>query len=403
MLKQLRLKFICINMAIVTVMLFVIFGMVLHFTKINLEAETLYMMESVAANPLHLGRPSDLPEEVRLPYFALDIGVRGEMIAAGGGYYDLSDKKFLAQLVKAATSSEKQTGIISEYNLRFYWTGSPSGQRLVFADISSEVSTMDNLLRNCLVIGGISFLAFLVISILLARWAVKPVDEAWSQQRRFVSDASHELKTPLTVIMANAELLQSPEYSKESRAQFSASILTMSQQMHKLVESLLELARVDNAAGSMVYTKVDFSTLVADAMLPFEPVFFEKGLQLQGEIEPGIVVKGSDVHLQQMMEILLDNAQKYSVSPGEILVMVKKQNRHCLLSVSNPGETISPEDLKNIFKRFYRVDKARSRTGSYGLGLSIAERIVTIHKGKIWAASAGGVNTFYVQLPVLNK
>lgn len=401
MLRRLRIKFICINMAIVTVMLCVIFGLVLYFTQANLQADSIRMMQSIASSPIQLGRPGDRGKEVRLPYFTLETDLQGEMLAAGGGYYDLSDKEFLHELAAAALDSGQQTGVIKEYNLRFYRVSSLNGQYLVFADISSEVNTMEALVRNCLMIGVLSFLAFLGISILLARWAVKPVDKAWAQQRQFVADASHELKTPLTVIMANAELLQSPDYPEASRAQFSASILTMSKQMRKLVESLLELARVDQGADRMLLAKVELSSLISDALLPFEPIFFEKGLTLTGEIEPDLVVRGSESHLQQVAEILLDNAQKYSSPQGEVLVTLKKQNRHCLLTVENPGEEISPADLKNIFKRFYRIDKARSGSGSYGLGLSIAEGIVHSHKGKLWAESAGGINTFFVQLPCL--
>lgn len=401
MLKRLRVKFICINMAIVTVMLCVIFGLVLFFTQANLQEDSIHMMQTIASSPIQLGRPSNQGEEVRLPYFTLETDPQGEMLTAGGGYYDLSDEDFLRDLAKTAVSSGQQTGVIQEYNLRFYRVVSHSGQYLVFADISSEVNAMKALVRNCLAIGVLSFLAFLGISILLARWAVKPVDRAWAQQRQFIADASHELKTPLTVIMANAELIQNPDCPPASRARFSASILTMSRQMRKLVESLLELARADQDAEHMLLDKVDWSELIENALLPFEPIFFEKGLTLTGQIEPGILVRGSGSHLQQVTEILLDNAQKYSAPQGEVLVTLKRQNRHCLLTVANPGEAISPEDLKNIFKRFYRVDRARSSRGSYGLGLPIAEGIVHSHKGKLWAESAGGINTFFVQLPCL--
>jgi len=137
-------------------------------------------------------------------------------------------------------------------------------------------------------------------------------------------------------------------------------------------------------------------------VLPFEAVYFERGLSLLGETEENIRVKGSEGHLRQVVDILLDNAQKYSLPGGTVEVWLKKQGRGgCLLTVSNTGPEIGKEDLKNIFKRFYRVDQARTHDGSCGLGLSIAEGIVTEHKGKIWAESANGVNTFFVQLPAL--
>lgn len=401
MLKRLRIKFICINMAIVTVMLGIVFGLVLHFTKSSLESESIRMMQAIAMDPLQLGRPNESSQEIRLPYFTLQIGYRGELVAVGGGYYDLSDEGFLNELIHLAFSSEAQTGVISEYNLRFCRIVTPSTQCLVFADISSERSTIRNLVQTCLLIAAVSLLAFFLISLLLARWAVKPVDRAWTQQRQFVADASHELKTPLTVIMTNAELLQTPGYDEPSRQQFAGSILTMSRQMRGLVEGLLELARVDTGAANTAFSRLDFSKLISDAVLPFEPIFFEKGMELFCQIDRDIWVRGSTQHLNQLLDILLDNAQKYASPQARVTLSLTRQSwAHCLLTVSNPGAEISPDDLKNIFKRFYRVDRARSMDHSYGLGLSIAERIVKSHHGKIWAESANGSNTFLVQLPI---
>lgn len=400
MLRRLRIKFICINMTIVTVMLCVMFGLVFHITRQNLEMQSLQMMHTIAAEPFRPGRPNERPEQVRLPYFTLEFGPHGELIADGGGYYDLSDEEFLQELTHAVNASGGQTGVLSEYNLRFCRVQTPKTQRLVFADMSSEQAILTDLVQTFLFIGALSLLVFFVVSLFLARWAVKPVDQAWNQQRQFVADASHELKTPLTVILTNAELLQDPDCDEKSKAQSAASILTMSHQMRGLVESLLELARVDNGMIQKAMTRVEFSQLCSDAILPFEPLFFEKGLGLESQIEPGLRLTGSEAHLRQVLDILLDNAMKYSAPQGTVHVLLRRQGSHCALSVSNPGDPIPPQDLKNIFKRFYRADRARSMNHSYGLGLSIAEHIVQEHRGKIWAESAGGRNTFYVHLPL---
>ena len=151
----------------------------------------------------------------------------------------------------------------------------------------------------------------------------------------------------------------------------------------------------------MVFSLLDLSQLTADSLLPFEPVFFEKDLLLESNLESGLFVKGSEEHLHQVVDILLDNAAKYSAPGGTVRVALKRQGSGCLLSVSNPGEEIGKEDLKNIFKRFYRIDKARAMNHSYGLGLAIADSVVKEHGGKIWAESEKGVNTFFVQLPAL--
>lgn len=403
MIKRLRIKFVCINMTIVTVMLLIIFGMVLHFTQGSLEEQSIRTMQSLMENDrAYFGRPGETTEEVQLPFFFVSIGFNGELMAASGGYYDLSDKAAILKIILLACDTEEETGLLQEYNLRFYKKTTPFGQSIVFVDISSEQATMQSLVKSCIFIGLISLSLFLGLSFLLALWAIRPVEKAWNQQRQFVADASHELKTPLTVIMTNAELLQSPGYGEEDRSRFTDSILTMSHQMRGLVESLLELARVDNGSAKMVFSELDFSELVSDGLLPFEPVYFEKELTLESEIEEGLHVKGSQTHLKQVLDILLDNAAKYSALNGTVTVRARRQGSHCLLSVASQGEAISREDLKNIFKRFYRIDKARSMNHSYGLGLSIADSIVKEHGGRIWAESSGGVNTFFVQLTAIH-
>lgn len=399
MIKRLKLKFICINMVIVTAMLLVIFGTVLHFTQANLEQQSERMLQSVLESRGH-PRPGELSGQAQLPYFYVSVNSFGELSATFSGYYDLTDTDALQEIISLTLSDPAQSGVLKDCGLRFLKRTTPFGQSIVFADMSSELATMGSLVKNCVIIGIASFIAFLGLSFLLAGWAVKPVESAWNQQRQFVSDASHELKTPLTVILTNAELLQQGGYAEEDREKFVSSILTMSHQMRGLVESLLELARVDNGGQNMVFSRLNYSELVTDALLPFEPVYFEKGLLLESEVAEGVFVKGSAQHLKQVLDILLDNASKYAAPDSTVQVTLRTQGAHCLLSAANPGEEISKEDLKNIFKRFYRVDKARSMNHSYGLGLAIAEGIIHRHNGKIWAESGGGINTFFVQLPL---
>ena len=399
MIKKLRIKFVAINMAMMTVMLCVILGMVYNFTANNLVTENISMMKTIAGNPFQMGRPGEFSQDFKLPYFALQIGHRGELISTGGGYYDLSDKELLGELIEESLGSGRETGVIEKHNLRFYQTKNMTGTVVVFTDMSSEQATLRNLLETSAFIGVLSFFGFLGISIFLSLWAIKPVEKAWVQQKQFVADASHELKTPLTVIMTNSELLQNPDYSPEEKAQFSQSIFTMAHQMRYLVERMLELARADNQQKQIVMTPVDFSNLVLGAAFSFEGVFFEKGLNLESHIEPNLCVKGNAQALQQVVDILLDNAQKYSYPSGETVVRLYSTGYNkCRLTVTNPGPPIAQEDLTNIFRRFYRVNKARSRDGSFGLGLPIAQNIVEQHHGKIWAQSDGGYNTFSVEL-----
>ena len=399
MIKRLRLKFIVINMGIATILLSAILGLVFYFTSANLETESIRMMERIASQPFQMNAPGELGEDVRLPFFTLQLGPHGELLDASGGYSALSDAALLGGVAQAAAASPRRLGVLEEYNLRYYRSDAPMSRFLVFADISSERATLDGLRRTCLLIGGLSFLAFLWVSVLLSKWAVRPVERAWQQQRQFVAAASHELKTPLTVIMTNAELLQD-EADEARRSTFSSSILTMSRQMRALIEQMLELARTDSAESHLVLRPVDLSGLTARSLLPFEPLFFEQGLTLISQVDEGITVSGDEEALRRVLEILLDNAQKYSSPGGETQVTLHRRGRnHCALTVANQGEPIPPEARRQIFQRFYRADPARSRNGSFGLGLSIAEGIVAQHHGTIDVTCAGGFNRFRAELP----
>lgn len=401
MIKRLKIKFVCINMAIVTAMLCVILTLVIFFMSMGMEIQSRNQMQAIMENTFRPGWHLDGRQAAWRPHFVVKVGARGEILALDSGYFEEMEESVILELTAAVLLDQNETGTLMEHELRFQKKPAIYGQTVIFMDMSGEIATMENLVKTCIFIGVISFGCFLIISVLLARWAVKPVESAWNQQRQFVADASHELKTPLTVIMTNTELLQSPLYSEAERSVFIGSILTMSRQMRGLVESLLELARVDNGTTKMYLSEMDFSEVVSDGLLPFEPLYFEKELLLESDVEEGIRIRGSAAHLRQVLDILLDNGAKYAIAPGTVVVKLKRQGNHCLLSVSNPGERIGREDLKNIFKRFYRVDKARAMNHSYGLGLSIAESIVKEHGGKIWAESEGGINTFFVQLNVV--
>ncbi|MGM9614938.1 MAG: sensor histidine kinase [Oscillospiraceae bacterium] len=389
-------------MTIVTIMLCAIFGLVLRFTSASMEKESIDMMQSVALHPHQLGVPGQGSPGVWLPHFTLQQGPGGELLVSGGGYYDLTDQGLLEELF--TLSADQKSGVLSDYNLRFIRIVTPTTQCIVFADISSEVSTLNHLFQNCLVIGIVSFILFLIVSILLAHWAVRPVETAWEQQRQFVADASHELKTPLTVILSNAQMLSENGEDPELQGKLTANILTVSRQMKDLISKLLNSAQVDQGAGVMDFAPFDLSETVSNALLPFDSVFYERELELDSAIEPHIRISGSQPHITQVVDILLDNAQKYSIAHGRTCVTLQNHNKKsCLLTVANEGRAMSDRELKNIFKRFYRADAARERTGSYGLGLSIAEGVVKAHKGKIWAESKGGVNTFFVQLPTTTE
>ena len=376
------------TMAIFTVLLCVILGLVIHFTGQTLQADSIRALRQAAQESIQPG----IPGQLRQPCFLVRVTPWSQSIQNTGGF-DLSDSRMLADIMSQAAASEAELGVLVEYDLRFYRLQRPGELTLVFMDISGEKAALSNLTWTCLGIGMLSAALFWGISILLARWAVRPVERAWAEQRQFVADASPELKTPLTVILTNAELMQT-----EPDPQYARSVLTMATRMRALVESLLELARVDNGAVRAAFEDTDLSGLVEEELLPFEPVYFERGLELDCAVEPDLHIAGSPRHLRQVVAILLDNAVNHAPEGSAVRLRLRRQGGAAQLTVTNPGD-LSREDCRNIFLRFYRVDAARSG-GGYGLGLPIAQGIVRDHSGKIWAESRDGTVTLTVQLPL---
>jgi len=400
LIHKLRVKFICVIMAILMVMLGGILSVVMFFTARSMEMQSINMMRAIAVRPFQRGSLEKPDQDVRLPFFIVQTNSHGKLIDASGGYFDLTDQDDIQKIVDAALQSEMDTGVLNAFDLRYLKSSTPRGFTIVFSDTTTEATTLRQLFYSCLLIFFVTSVVFFGISILLSRWVIKPVAVAWDQQRQFVADASHELKTPLSVIMANAELMQNEDTNEEERVKYSGNILNMTYQMRSLVENMLEMARVDNGTLKMQFETIDFSQLVADALLSFQFLYDEQGLMLSASVQEGIRLQGSEQHLYQVMDVLLDNALKYSEPGGSVRVELSQSGRTCTLCVTSPGEEISKEDLKKIFKRFYRADKARAMNGSYGLGLSIAESVVQAHKGKIWAQSENNLNSFFIQLPL---
>lgn len=400
-------------MTIITVILVTILCAIVHLTTQNLERSSIQTLHELASDPIGEMRPGRQPE-VHPPYLLLRLGTDGAVVGTEDSHFPISDPDILEELIQTALDTpanapdiikkdapkaiRERSGTIPDRHVRFLCVDTPQGKCLVFIDISGEQNMRYSLIRNCVLIGIAGFFVFLLISILFARWAVRPVEQAWEEQKQFVADASHELKTPLTVILTNAELLQSPAYDVDTKAQFSEHILTMTQQMRTLVEGLLDLSRADSGSLQLAMEQVDLRTLVEHSICVFEPLYFENGRALQSDLAENAFTIGSPAHLKQVINILLDNALKYSNEGSDVIVKLEKQHRHCLLSVTSQGKTLSPADLKRIFQRFYRADKSRAHTGSYGLGLSIADSIVKKHHGKIRAESVDGRNTFFVYL-----
>lgn len=272
----------------------------------------------------------------------------------------------------------KSAGALNGY--QYLIVEKPYGKLLVFADQRISNALTDQLMTTSLIIGGITLFILFFVSLFLANLMVKPVEEAFEKQKRFVSDASHELKTPLSVITVNADVL-AEDIGKNKYLSYIQSEAT---RMNILVNDLLTMAKLNSHDTACVFSSFNLSTSVESIALTFESTAFEEHKNYQLNIEDGIFYSGDINKIKQVIAILIDNAIKHADDNGLVTVSLKKIGDKIHLEVFNTGLGI-PEDQKaKIFERFYRYDDSRSKnTGGYGLGLAIAKAIVDDHRGKI--------------------
>ena len=327
-------------------------------------------------------------------FYTVAVSYDGEALAIQNEPPTVYADADLARLAKQIAKGNQNYG--TEHNLAFYKTDKGGYTLVTFMDNTVVNESALTLFRYTLIFGGVALVLFFFLSVFLARKIVNPLEESYQKQKQFISDAGHELKTPVSVVSANAELL-----SRElGDNQWLQNIQYENERMGMLVGQLLDLARTEDATPQMEH--VDFSRLVSGEALPFESVAFEKGFSLHTNITNGIAVIGNSTQLKQIVSILLDNAIRHSKEQGEIWLTLTKEHGIAKLSVINKGDEIPPEQREKLFERFYRVDTARnSEDKHYGLGLAIAKAITASHKGHIEVLCFNGFVEFRVQIPAL--
>lgn len=288
-------------------------------------------------------------------------------------------------------SKGNQKGIISVDGIsyRYEMRDKDSGKAIVLLDRTNEVSTMTRLLVILAGIFALSLVVLFLLSVLLSKWAVTPIEDAWNRQRVFFSNASHELKTPLAVISANLDVITSnPDETVAEQGKWFGYIRSEADKMSRLINEMLYIAREERTDSKTVMAELDLSEAAEGACLAMEAVAFEKGKTLITDIEPNVTVKGDKESLTRTINILIDNAVSHSSEHSEITVRLKKSRGKAKLTVENQGKPIPKEDLQRIFDRYYRTDASRSRdTGGFGLGLAIAKTVAEKHGGSITAES----------------
>jgi two-component system, OmpR family, sensor histidine kinase CiaH len=270
--------------------------------------------------------------------------------------------------------------------------------QIAFLDITESFKSLTSLLFTFLIVGVLMLLVLFFISLYFANRSIKPIEDMWEKQKQFVTDASHELKTPLFAVKSNLAVIRSnPDATVESQIKWLDHVDSAAGRMDKLIKDLLYLSTTETIKEEFIL--FDFSVMAENAIATVEAVVYEKGIKLNCALTPQAIVSGDEERLKQVVFILLDNAVKYTNEDGLIKVSVEKTKHHIKFSVSNTGKPIPKDELPKIFDRFYRIDKSRSgETGGYGLGLSIAKAIVARNGGEIKAESADGKTVFAITL-----
>lgn len=343
------------------------------------------------------GPMADMPRVDESPDFQLSVfysvafSKEGDVIEVNVGEKNLYEEDELVSLAKEALVGNKKSGKTGE--LVYLVSEKPGYTLVAFLDNTMANSNLDMMIRNFIVVGVVAMLILLVISYIIAGRIVRPLEENDRKQKQFISDASHELKTPVSVINANTEMLRREIGENE----WLSNIQYENERMGTLLKQLLDLSRAENASVPM--ERIDLSNIVTGDTLALESLAFDQGRIINSYIEDDIHIDGNRTQMEQIVSVLLDNAIRHSTGK-EIEITLKRHGRSAVLSVSNEGPEIPSDKLEHLFDRFYRVDEVRnSEDNHYGLGLSIAKAVVLNHKGSISATSRDGKVTFTVTLP----
>lgn len=400
MIKKLRIKLILAAMLSLILVLIVILGAagVLNYQKIVTDADSILeiLKENDGQFP-SAGRPGDslafqdpppkedrrfspeLPYETR--YFSACLNEDGEVTSVDTGKIAAVDTSTAIDYAQSVCQSGSEKGFQKDYRYIVYTDEGET--HIIFLDYGREMKSFRLFLfvSAGASVGGL--LAVLFLLIFLSGRIVKPFSENYEKQKRFITDAGHELKTPLTIIDADAEVLEMDIGENE----WLSDIQTQTRRLTELTGSLIQLSRMEEEPQ---VEKIEFplSDLVEETVETFQALAKTQRKTLSVHISPMLAMNGDEKAIRQLVTILMDNAVKYSDAEGRIEVTLERQKNQLRLSVFNTTAGVKRENLSHLFDRFYRADQSRnSRTGGYGLGLSIASAIVAAHRGKIWAST----------------
>ena len=314
------------------------------------------------------------------------------IVHASGNLKSNEISKFSNTILKR----NSKNGIIDDY----IYEVKKFDKNIIIISLLENKNTISNI-KTMFLFSGIMVVFSVIIVFIIAKklsiFIVKPVEETFEKQKEFISDASHELKTPLAVIEANTDVLQ----DKVGENKWINYIQTEIESMNKLINELLLLAKIENVDNVKEYVQLNVSKEVEILLSMFESVAYEKGVIIENNITENIFLNGNKQDLEHIVSTLTDNAIKHTESGNKVIVNLKKEKSQFILEVKNMGDPIPSEEKEKIFERFYRIDKSRNRNEKrYGLGLSIAKATIEKYHGKIAVDYKDGFTIFKVAIPI---
>jgi len=414
--KEYRKRFVQLNMLLIGLVLLVMVVVVAVYMYRDYYKELEVTMRQVVeplnsfSQPPAPKRPAVPGKEVpKVEEWDRRKGIMAVFYAPGTGeitvlsHSAFVDEAALEEVLQAVVSQKEGFGTICSRRIIYCRTENGEPYKIALTSTSYIGRSMLSLALVLLLVWLGAMACFLLVSVQLSKRAVRPMEEAMDRERQFVADASHDLKTPLSVILANNSILrENPQATVGSLEKWLDSTQNAAKNMQGLIGEMLTLAGVERRDAPLPLEKVDCSALVMKAALQLESVAYEKDVELETEIEERVTLRGNEDYLQRIAASLIENAIKYEPAGGKVTVRLASVRHRARLEVRNQGTVIPQEDLPHIFERFYRGDKSRQgETGGHGLGLSITKEIVERLGGRISVESRAGSGTaFFVSLPM---
>ena len=303
-------------------------------------------------------------------------------------------EKEIEEYAIKVSNKNSTTGIIGDYIYKVRRTKEERCHITLFED-KNAISHIKTMIGFSIILSIVSLIVVYLIAKKVSKTIVKPVEETFEKQREFISDASHELKTPLAVIEANADVLE----NEVGKNKWLSYIQTEIESMNKLINELLLLAKIENLDNIREYETFDISKEVNIIVSMFESMAYEKKVKLNSNIEENVMLNGNKEDIEHIVSTLLDNAIKHTEKEKQVIVELQKEKNEIIIQVKNEGEKIKEEEREKIFERFYRIDKSRNRKEKrYGLGLAIAKSTVEKYNGKIEVLYKEGFTIFKVNI-----